>query len=106
MEINGSVGKILEKIQESLFKTDEDYFSNINKAVIHFKQWYNFDYSELLKPIIELECFCLHCGWCSFISYSDSFGEEPLSVKQITMSPLFLLLCVKTLCFYGQHLFS
>lgn len=38
VEINGSVGKILEKIQESLFKTDEDYFSNINKAVIHFKQ--------------------------------------------------------------------
>ena len=38
MEINGSVGKILEKIQESLFKTDEDDFSNINKAMIHFKQ--------------------------------------------------------------------
>lgn len=38
VEINGSVGKILEKIQESLFKTDENYFSNINKAVIHFKQ--------------------------------------------------------------------
>ena len=38
VEINGSVGKILEKIQESLFKTDEDDSSNVNKAMIHFKQ--------------------------------------------------------------------
>ena len=77
MEINGSVGKILEKIQESLFKTDEDDSSNVNKAMIHFKQWYNFDCSELLKPITELEPFCLHCDWCSFMSYSDGFWAEP-----------------------------
>lgn len=68
-------------------------------SVILTKLWYVLSSDTILiapgvlKPIIALECFCLHGDWCSFISYSIGFGTEPPSIKQITMSPLSSSLC-------------